>query len=102
MSAGMSGVSGSSTNFANDATGRPRCCNVCMEQLYPPRDWSDVNVRYVGMRGCCCYCFDSTFIFGSCSPFFSSSLSLIIFSSLSLLSLSSSLFSSSLSLCSHF
>jgi len=42
MGGGMP-VSSGVTTGANDQSGRQRCCNVCMEQLYPPRDWSDVN-----------------------------------------------------------
>jgi hypothetical protein len=44
-SSGSMPMSGGVTDaqYSMDARGRQRCCNVCMEQLYPPRDWSDVN-----------------------------------------------------------
>jgi hypothetical protein len=37
------GAAGSASGSGNNGHGAQTCCNVCMEQLYPPRDWSDVN-----------------------------------------------------------
>ena len=37
------GAAGSASGSGNNGHGAQTCCNVCMEQLYPPRDWSDTN-----------------------------------------------------------